>query len=395
MTIKCPFCTEKEIEAKGCAHKLLTLKIIFPSEIIQDLSKEQIITDEEMKSILNKQVSDVVCEKLINFAYSNDIDFGEIELYIDKINDKMEIDSFIVEFLDVYKDLNKIIMILIDLLDALNLIYKEKEVCFDYVFSDDEENFLTIKKVYFYKNKAEISKKIRDIIFVLFNLPIEISFFELSKLWYKEKKNGMIIFTAMHEERTNKIYPFVKCKSQLSPELLLTCFDFYAGFLNLLKKDPVLCFDLINLGKEIFCEHMIIIGRSVFTGNEKFKEITEEQKYAEKIDKLFGLIFKTRRILEEVEEKFIFSELPGEENLKTKKEKLEKAVSLGLINEIIKNGIFYYWKLLSNYIHYNQSYSEDLLVNYLQMYNILHQSYLFLVYKLIPYINLKGLIKIA
>ena len=134
---------------------------------------------------------------------------------------------------------------------------------------------------------------------------------------------------------------------------------------------------------------MKIIGRSVFTGNEKFKEITEEQKYAEKIDKLFGLIFKTRRILEEVEEKFIFSELPGEENLKTKKEKLEKAVSLGLINEVIKNSIFYYWKLLSDYIHYNQSHSKDLLVDYLQMYNTLHQSYLFIVYKLNPYVNLK------
>ena len=165
MAIKCPFCTQKEIEAKGCAHKLLTLKTTFPSEIIQDLFEEQIITDEE-------------------------------------------------------------------------------------------------------------------------------------------KKKGMVIFTAMHEERTGKIYPFDEYKSQLSSEFILIHSDFYYGFLNLLKKAPVLFFNLINLGKEIFCEHMKIIGKNVFTDNEKFKEITEEKNYVEKIDNLLRLISKTRRVLEEVEENF-------------------------------------------------------------------------------------------
>jgi len=395
MTPKCPFCTKEEFEIKGCNHRLLSLKYTFSEDMVVDTCEDLNLTDEEKNNILNRQrISPSLCNRFV--TYFEEIYFDNIEFSIDKISDKGEIDQFLFEFFDVYKNVEDIIEIIMDFIDVLGIAFKNKirtEVIFDYKFSDDEENFLTIEKTYFYSNKTEIAKNLRDIIFVLFNIPTEISFFELSKLWYKEKNKGMIIFEAVKDEKTKEFYPLDKSKSDFSPESIILFSDFYKGLLNLLKKDSYLFFKLINTGKEIFSEYPKIIGKNIFTGKEKFEaHLLKKEDYIKEIDKVNGLISTTRQLFEEIEEKFIFANFSKQENLKTKKEKLDKAVSLGILDEVMKNNVFYYWKLLSNYVHYSVSSAKDV-VDYFQRCDILRQSYVFLISKLIPYINSKGLIK--
>jgi hypothetical protein len=398
MTPKCPFCTEEEFERKGCNHRLLSLKYTFPVDIFVDACKNLNLTDEEINNILTrKQMPISLCDGFMEFAYFNEIGFDSIDFSLDKITDDGIIDKFLFGFFEVYKDVENIIDIIISFVDVLGIVFKDKtkiEVIFDYKFSDDEENFLTIEKTYFYSDKTEIAKKLRDIIFVLYNIPTEISFFELSKLWYKEKNKGMIIFEAVKDEKTKEFYPLDKSKSDFSPESIILFSDFYKGLLNLLKKDSYLFFKLINTGKEIFSDYPKIIGKNIFTGKEKFEvHLFKKEDYIKEIDKVNGLVSTTRQLFEEIEEKFIFANFSKQENLKTKKEKLDKAVSLGILDEVMKNNVFYYWKLLSNYVHYSFSSAEDVVVDYLQRYDILRQSYVFLISKLIPYIYLKGLIK--
>jgi hypothetical protein len=385
MRLECPFCSEEELQTKGCNHKLLSFKVIFRRETIQLICGEGIISEDEMEQILNKQqLSDDLCEKLTRSGYFDNI--TELDLNLDRVKISKEgaiADQFLFEFLetydDNYKNLWQVVVNLLNTLDSVSVLKRKinRKIIFNYEFSSDEKNFLTVEKIYYYSNKNEISEKLRDTIFVLFNVPIEFTPFELAKVWYKKGKEEEVDVSA--------------------PEDIVFFSEFYDAVLSLLEKDYKLFLKLIDLGKKVFSMNKRpkdALEKAIFTLAERIENEDKIENYILKIQEIDGLINTTRRLFEEVEDKFIFANLhPEQKELKNEKEKLDKAVFSGIIDNVMKYNIFYYWKLTSTYSHYNSSSTEDVIVAYLQRYDILHQSYVFLISKLIPYINSKGLIK--
>jgi hypothetical protein len=384
MRLECPFCSEEELQTKGCSHKLLSFKVIFRRETIPLICGEGEISEEEREQILNEQpLSENLCEKLTRSGYFDSI--TELDLNLDRVKISKEgaiADQFLFEFLetydDNYKNLWQVVVNLLNTLDSVSVLKRKinRKIIFNYEFSSDEKNFLAIEKIYYYSNKNEISEKLRDIIFVLFNVPIEFTPFELAKIWYKKGKEEKVDVSA--------------------PEDIVFFSEFYNAVLSLLEKDYELFLKLINLGKKVFSMHKKPkdgLEKSIFIFIEKIENEDKIENYILKIQEIGGLINITRQLFEEIEEKFIFANLPKQEELKNEKEKLDKAVSLGIIDKVMKNSIHYFWKLLSTYSHHSSPSTEDVIVDYLQRYDILHQSYVFLISKLIPYINSKGLIK--
>jgi len=385
MRLECPFCSEEELQTKGCNHKLLSFKVIFRRETIQLICGEGIISEDEMEQILNKQLlSDDLCKKLTRSGYFDNI--TELDLSLDRVkisNEGAMVDQFLFEFLNTYNDDNykNLWEVVVNLLNTLDLVLVLKrkiksKIIFNYEFSSDENNFLAIEKIYYYSNKNEVSEKLRDIIFVLFNVPIEFTPFELAKVWYKKGKEEKVDVPA--------------------PEDIVFFSEFYNAVLSLLEKDYELFLKLINLGKKVFSMHKKSkdgLEKSIFIFIERIENEDKVENYILKIQEIGGLINTTRQLFEEIEKKFIFANLSKQEELKNEKEKLDKAASLGIIDKVMKNSIHYFWKLLSIYSHYSSSSTEDVIVDYLQRYDILHQSFVFLISKLIPYINSKGLIK--
>ena len=396
----CPFCGPDDKE-KGCVHLVYERSIgLNPSMFNRMYFHDKIISDEELRSIENRTaLSDATIKKMFQWYEDNLGPVSEFEW--DFFDDYIKNGTFWSEVWEIFwtrEEMDRILHpLIIKLLDAedipeeekyvhyegtLNVwIYNEKncvEYCPEYIEDKNTEHCncqingkcydFELTETLYLKNKEIVFDRLERILRFLLFTKIKVRYCDILKVLNKpvgpEKKDHIDL-----QEELKKVDLQEELKKTGIELSLKSLPDIYTSLLPLLKADKLLFNKIMQ------------IGEFLLASSKNLSEASEEEK--EKIDFSLAIqekISLMRLVFEEIEEKYLFKFLPAESKNLQMRDKLDKLVSMGKLNQYVKNSLFYYWKLCSNYgSHYTREKDCNL------FYFTLEKSFSFLIEEFIPF----------